>query len=185
VFSSAGTRRNGTGGDDTVCAEETEPHARARQLLGRHGQRYTRARQDLVELLAIADRPLTATELCGRDGTALSSLYRNLRMFEAAGVVVGLRTDRQERFELADGAGGHHHHHLICEECGLVTDYEPPLSLEAAMDEALPALAARLGFTLHRHMLDLVDLYGLLGRRAMTTVPVLPAVQSFLAPRTP
>jgi Fe2+ or Zn2+ uptake regulation protein len=123
-------------------------------------QRYTSKRRALVELLAAADRPLTMPELVEMgDGLAQSSLYRNLSVLEAAGVVRRVVTENEfARFELAEDLTGHHHHHLVCSGCGSVEDVTFPDAFEQQLEGALESVAASSRFTVTAHRLDLVGL---------------------------
>jgi Fur family transcriptional regulator, ferric uptake regulator len=121
------------------------------------GQRYTRARRALVDVLADADAPLALPQLLERDRSlAQSSAYRNLVVLERAGVVHRIVTaDEFSRYELAEDLTGHHHH-LICSECGDVRDFTMPASLESALVRALAGVAGEHRFAAEHHRLDLV-----------------------------
>ena len=124
------------------------------------GQRYTRGRRRLVDLLVDADRPMTLPDLlrAAPGGLAQSSAYRNLTVLEQAGVVVRVAgAGDHARFELAEDLAGHHHH-LVCTRCGTVTDVTVPDRLERAVDRALGEIVAGTGFRLEGHRLDLVGL---------------------------
>ena len=120
-------------------ADRTDPgvhEAIAARLADRDG-RYTGARRDLIQALAEAGRPLTVDEIVVRaPRQRSSSVYRNLAVFEAEGVVRRLAgVDDLARFELTEALVGHHHH-LACQQCGAMTDAE--------------------GFTLRSHVLEAV-----------------------------
>jgi len=121
------------------------------------GQRYTANRQAVVRILADADRPLTTAEVVSAgDGLAQSSVYRNLSVLEAAGVVLRIAGgDEFTRFELAEDLAGHHHH-LICLQCGAVADFTVPADVETALEAALARVARSQGFSAEHHRLDLV-----------------------------
>jgi Fur family transcriptional regulator, ferric uptake regulator len=98
------------------------------------GQRYTRNRRSLVEVLESADRPLTIAETLRRRSLPQSSAYRNLAVLEQAKVVHRITgTDEFARYELAEDLTDHHHHHLICASCGAVSDFTLPSSLERTL----------------------------------------------------
>ena len=87
---------------------------------------------------------------------AQSSVYRNLSVFEEAGVVVRIVTsDDFARYELAEDLT-EHHHHLICASCGDVSDFSLDATVEAGLDDALRAAADTARFDLDHHRLDLV-----------------------------
>jgi Fe2+ or Zn2+ uptake regulation protein len=133
-------------------------HQRIAVVLAGDGQRYTRARRRLVEVLSGTTFPLTLPEIISRDGAlAQSSAYRNLVVLERAGVVEKVvATGEWYRFELAEGLTDRHHHHLICAECGAVQDVEVPDGLEQRLDLELSEVASAAGFRLDHHRLDLV-----------------------------
>lgn len=120
-------------------------------------QRYTPARRALVAALRSAGGPVSIQEIQRlTDDLPQSSVYRNLAVLEAAGVVTRIvGNDEFGRFELAEDLIGHHHH-LMCEECGAMLDVTVPPAIERQLDEALAKLAEGSGFTLHHHRLDLV-----------------------------
>lgn len=132
-------------------------HATASERLAADGQRYTTRRRTLVELLSEIDQPLTIPQLLQRRGElAQSSVYRNLAVLEAAGVVHRIVTsDEFARYELADDLT-EHHHHLICSSCGDVADFVVPDDVEHDLAAALGKVADRAGFTMRQHNLDLV-----------------------------
>lgn len=132
-------------------------HVTAAERLTADGQRYTTQRRGLVSLLAEATQPLTIPRLLERrPGLAQSSAYRNLAVLERAGVVHRIvTTDEFARYELAEDLT-HHHHHLICTSCGGVTDFEVSEAVEHDLEAALSTVAARTGFVVRHHRLDLV-----------------------------
>jgi Fur family ferric uptake transcriptional regulator len=127
--------------------------------LTRSGDRYTRGRRDLVTILCDAEGPLTIDDLARRGARlSKSSLYRNLAVLTAAGVVREvMATDGLLRFELCETIAGHHHH-LVCTRCGVVLDYRPPTSLETAVDAARAAVTDTTGFVTTSHRVDLEGL---------------------------
>ena len=128
----------------------------AARLADRAG-RYTGARRDLIQALVEARRPLTVDEIVVRAPRQRpSSVYRNLAVFEAEGVVRRLAgVGDLARFELTEALVGHHHH-LACQVCGAMTDVQLPPDLEQQLDRALGTLAGAEGFTLSAHVLDAV-----------------------------
>jgi Fe2+ or Zn2+ uptake regulation protein len=134
-----------------------ELHGSVDARLAAQGQRYTRNRRALVDLLVGAGNPVSLPELLERDRSlSQSSTYRNLAVLEEAGAVRRLVTGAEHaRFELAEDLT-EHHHHMVCDECGSVADFSLPDELEATLDAALAAAARRTGFTARHHSLDLV-----------------------------
>ena len=121
------------------------------------GQRFTAGRRSIVESLAHAQRPLSIPEILeNTSGLAQSSAYRNLTVLENAGVVVRvITTDEWARFELSEDLTGHHHH-MVCSVCGAVDDVRIPDSIEEELDAALERVAAKAGFMMAHHRLDVV-----------------------------
>jgi Fur family ferric uptake transcriptional regulator len=138
----------------------TELHTLAATLLRATGQRYTRSRRAVVDVLAAADRPMTLPDiLAGDPELAQSSTYRNLSELVDAGVVRRIITsDEYSHFELAEHLTGDHHHHLICSNCGAVEDFTVPGELEDLIDRASETIARRKQFVVEHHRLDLVGL---------------------------
>lgn len=133
-------------------------HEEATLRLRRVGQRYTRQRRALVDLLMKAPRPLSVAEIFESSrGFPQSSIYRNVAVLEQADVVHRLvaRGDFAS-FELAEDLG-EHHHHMICTSCGRVEDFRPTPQLEQAA-AALDRIAGRAAFKVQSHRLDIVGL---------------------------
>jgi Fe2+ or Zn2+ uptake regulation protein len=136
-----------------------DPGREAAERLQAAGQRATRNRLAIVDVLAAAGQPLTIREIIGRRrGLALSSAYRNLAVLEGARVVRRLVTGGDHaRFELAEDLTLHHHH-LVCASCGTVEDFSASSPLERRVEEAMAQAAARAGFTPQGHRIDLIGL---------------------------
>src|SRR3546814_13652905 len=82
---------------------------------------------------------------------AQSSVYRNLAVLEAAGVVHRIVTsDEFARYELTEDLTGHHHH-LICASCGDVADFTMPAAVEHELEDDLGRVAERAGCTVRPH----------------------------------
>ena len=112
-----------------------ELHQEVASRLATSGQRYTRTRRRLVEILARAGMPLALPDIVrGRKNLPQSSAYRNLAELEAAGSIRRVAAeDGFARYELAEELTGHHHH-LMCSRCGRVQDLHIPTSLERQLD---------------------------------------------------
>ncbi len=125
--------------------------------LQRAGQRYTRVRRALAEVLLAAQRPLTIPEILERSERLVqSSVYRNLQVLEQVGAVrrIAVADDAGARFELAEELTSHHHH-LVCRECGALEDFEPSPRLEQALRAAAGA-AGDGGFRVDHHRVALL-----------------------------
>lgn len=125
-------------------------------LLRRADRRYTNSRRRLVAVLQVGDGPLTITQIVATDGTLpYSTVYRNLAMFEEAGVITRIVTsDDFARYELAESLTGHHHH-LICSSCGSLTDFSFDTQTETILNRALQRAASEADFDAGAHRLDL------------------------------
>jgi Fe2+ or Zn2+ uptake regulation protein len=140
-----------------VTRRDPSLRERAASRLRAHQQRLTAGREQLIEVLAAADRPLTIPEvLRRRRGLAQSSVYRNLVVLEEAGVVHRIVThDEFARYELAEDLTGHHHH-LVCATCGRIEDVPATPALEKSLEAAVARAARTSGFRTSHHRLDLV-----------------------------
>jgi Fur family ferric uptake transcriptional regulator len=135
-----------------------ELHSAVSAALLRHGVRYTAHRRTLMTALSEAGQPLTIPQLVAAVAARVpqSSVYRNLAIFEEAGIVHRMPgIDDFARYELAEHLMGHHHH-LVCSTCGVVEDVILPPALENELEAELRRVARRRGFTLSSHRLDLV-----------------------------
>ena len=81
-----------------------ELHTTIGERLSRSGQRYTRTRRRLIEVMVAAGRPLTLPEIvAAAPDLAQSSAYRNLDVLEQATVVSRVSGGSDHtHFELAD-----------------------------------------------------------------------------------
>jgi Fur family transcriptional regulator, ferric uptake regulator len=127
------------------------------EQLRRTRQRYTLGRQQLIQLLIDAGRPLTIPELLGLGSTqSQSSLYRNLATLEQCGVVRRLAsTDDVARYELAEELS-EHHHHLLCSSCGRLEDVVLPARIEKALADAAHEARKQADFDVDSHRFELV-----------------------------
>jgi len=94
----------------------------ALRRLEEEGYKATSKREAILRTLAREDRYLTAKDLFALlhdDYPYLSfdTIYRNLRLFEALGIVTSIEFDGQRRFRLRCDTE-EHHHHFICIRCG-------------------------------------------------------------------
>jgi Fe2+ or Zn2+ uptake regulation protein len=136
-------------------------HAAAERRLMRAGQRHTRVRREILDLVVTAGRPVTVPELLSFDHTDLaqSSLYRNLVVLEGVGVLQRVAGwGNHDRYELSESLSGHHHHHVTCTSCGSVNDIPANHGFEQAVEAEADTISRELGFDVSGHS---VDLYGL------------------------
>lgn len=121
------------------------------------GNRYTRGRRRLIEVLLEAGRPLTVRELLERgERLSTSSVYRNLGVLEASRVLRQIPSvgDDGVRVELHEDLAGQHHH-LDCSSCGQLIDIVLPAEVELALSRACRAVQRATGFRADGHRLEL------------------------------
>jgi Fur family transcriptional regulator, ferric uptake regulator len=135
----------------------TDVHHIIDEQLRRTRQRYTLGRQQLVQLLIDAGRPVTIPELLDLGSSqSQSSLYRNLATLEQCGVVRRLAsTDDVARYELAEELS-EHHHHLLCSSCGRLEDVVLPARIEKALADAADEARKQADFDVDSHRFELV-----------------------------
>lgn len=129
--------------------------------LAKAGQRWTRGRRAVVEVMAGITSPVSVPELQAMVGPAipLSTLYRIISDLLTANVLIKLEfAEGFARFEL-DDALSKHHHHLVCTECGTVIDLEFA-ELETVLDGTNAAIRKRTGFKVASHRLDFFGVCG-------------------------
>ena len=136
--------------------------SRILQRLKECGLRLTRNRENLVEVLARAEQPLSADELRQKAGfaeTDLVTVYRNLEAFQSAGILQRIPLENgSQLFELTDLDD--HYHHLICRQCHKTE------RLDVCLGAQLSKQAASLGYMQIKHVLEV---YGICGECAAQT----------------
>ena len=138
----------------------SELHAVAQRQLVAAGQLYTRGRRRLVDALTEIEGPATIPMILdGRPEFVQSSVYRNLGVLHAAGLVTKVDVgEGRSYYELSEMLTSHHHHHLVCRECRTVVDITLPARVERSIERGLHDVAVGEGFQLEDHRLDLVGL---------------------------
>lgn len=127
------------------------------------GLRMTGQRRTIARVLeASADHPdveeLYARASAEDEGISIATVYRTVKLFEEAGILDKLEFgDGRARYEDAERD---HHDHLIDMNSGEVIEFVDP-----EIEELQERIAARLGYTLKGHKLEL---YG---------VPIKPKAQ--------
>ena len=127
--------------------------------LAKAGQRWTKGRRSVVEVMAKIVAPVSVPELqtLVGPGIPLSTLYRVISDLLDANVLIKLEfAEGFARFELDDSLSSHHHH-LVCTECGGVMDLELG-DLEAVLDKTNGSIRKRTGFRVTSHRLDFFGL---------------------------
>ena len=141
-------------------SETAELHETVRRHLAEREIRYTNGRRSVITTLVRIGGPESAAELHQRMDVPLSSLYRSLTVLDEAGVLQRHHdADGLARFELAEWLSGHHHH-LVCVNCGVVEDFQLEESDEQMLDQLATGVAARGGYELTGHNLEVEGLCG-------------------------
>lgn len=122
-------------------------------------QRPTKQRRLIAEALyqqsLLAHRHLNVDELhrevrAADSSVGYATVYRTVKLLERVGLLTASRfSDGTTRYEVAF-ADEEHHDHLICTRCGKIVEFEN-VEIERLQEE----IAARLGFTLDSHRMDL------------------------------
>ncbi len=117
--------------------------ADAFEVVRRSGQRMSTARRILLEVLAAADRPLSAeviaSGLGGRHPSSdLASTYRNLETLEELGLVRHVHLGHGPGLYALSGAGDREY--IVCERCNAVRSVQP-----AAFDGIRDEIRRRFG----------------------------------------
>lgn len=127
------------------------------------GLRMTGQRRTIAAVLQASDDHPDVEELYARasaedDGISIATVYRTVKLFEEAGILDKLEFgDGRARYEDAERE---HHDHLIDMNSGEVIEFVDP-----EIEELQERIAARLGYSLKGHKLEL---YG---------VPIKPKAQ--------
>lgn len=117
------------------------------------GQKITRQRRAILEVLSGNDRPLTADEIflmvkAGKESTSLATVYRNLKILLAAGLISreGFIDDKAQ-YSLQEK---NHSHNLVCLGCHKIIKIPGcPLENFAA------SVGEKNGFTVTEHRMEL------------------------------
>jgi Fur family ferric uptake transcriptional regulator len=123
--------------------------ARARPLLRARGERMTRPRQAVIEVLAARTDHLTADEVgallaAEAADVHLATVYRALESLSRVGVVQHVHVPNgATKYHLTPPLTGHDHVHAQCRLCERVIDLPAAL-----LDDVAAALLARHGFRL-------------------------------------
>ena len=125
---------------DVFAAYLTKNH------LKRSGQR-----EVILDAFLRSERHLSVDDLLHmvqkkRPDVGRTTVYRTLKLLQAAGLASELALDGQSRFER--DWKREHHDHFICKSCGAIFEFSSP-DIERLQDE----IAADLGFVIegHRH----------------------------------
>lgn len=93
---------------------------RAEEKIRRAGHKTTPQRMAVVEALC-EEQHQSLDEIRARcPEIGLVTLYRTLDLLSELGLVRRMDLGDRPRYEMAE----RHHHHLICESCGLISEFE-------------------------------------------------------------
>lgn len=141
----------------TDFTDRQTPHQAFTAYLQQHRLKITPQRRLILDIFLLEPGHVSSEELYAkvkRRDTSIgqATVYRTLKLLAGCGLAEAVSfADGITRYEPHFGA--EHHDHLICELCGRTIEIMDPL-IETRQEE----LAAKYGFTLVRHKMDL---YGL------------------------
>lgn len=141
----------------TDFSDRQTPHQAFTAYLQQHRLKITPQRRLILDIFLLEPGHVSSEELYAkvkRRDTSIgqATVYRTLKLLAGCGLAQAVSfADGITRYEPHFGA--EHHDHLICELCGRTIEIMDPL-IETRQEE----LAAKYGFTLVRHKMDL---YGL------------------------
>ena len=131
--------------------------ARLNDYMARHGLRSTEQRRIVTEMFFASDGHLSIEDLLDKvrveePRIGYATVYRTLKLLKECGLAFERHFgDGVSRYEVA--WEDEHHDHLICTDCEKIIEFE-----DNAIEVLQHEVAARHGFTLSRHKLEL---YGL------------------------
>jgi len=121
--------------------------------LAEHHLKRSEQREVILDVFLRSERHLSVDDLLHlvqkrRSDIGRTTVYRTLKLLQAAGLAQELELDGQSRFEREYKR--EHHDHFICKSCGEIFEFANP-DIERIQDE----IAADIGFTIegHRHQI--------------------------------
>ena len=128
--------------------------ARLNDYMAKHGLRSTEQRRLVTEMFFATTEHLSIEELLDRvrleePKIGYATVYRPLKLLKECGLAFERHFgDGVSRYEVA--WADEHHDHLICIECEKIIEFE-----DDAIEDLQHKVAAKLGFKLVRHKLEL------------------------------
>ena len=128
--------------------------ARLNDYMSKQGLRSTEQRRLVTEMFFATEEHLSIEDLLDRvrieePKIGYATVYRTLKLLKDCGLAFERHFgDGVSRYEVA--WANEHHDHLICVECEKIVEFE-----DGDIEELQHDVAARLGFTLVRHKLEL------------------------------
>jgi len=144
---------------DTAEHDVEQLRARLNDYMSRHGLRSTEQRRLVTEMFFATTEHLSIEDLLDRvrveePRIGYATVYRTLKLLKECGLAFERHFgDGVSRYEVA--WEDEHHDHLICVDCEKIVEFE-----DDAIEGLQHKVAARLGFKLVRHKLEL---YGVCG----------------------
>jgi Fur family transcriptional regulator, ferric uptake regulator len=133
-----------------VGREEKEIFA---AYLAKHRLKRSEQREAIVDTFLRSHSHLSVDDLLHlvqkrRPDVGRTTVYRTLKLLQAAGLAQELELRGESRFEREYNRA--HHDHFICQHCGEIIEFESP-EIERIQDE----IAGSLGFVIegHRHQI--------------------------------
>ena len=121
--------------------------------LAEHHLKRSEQREVILDVFLRSERHLSVDDLLHlvqkrRSDIGRTTVYRTLKLLQAAGLAQELELDGQSRFER--DYKREHHDHFICKSCSEIFEFANP-DIERIQDE----IAADIGFTIegHRHQI--------------------------------
>lgn len=123
------------------------------EYLARHGLKRSEQREAILEAFLRSERHLSVDDLLRlarkrRPEVGRTTVYRTLKLLQAAGLATELVLSGETRFEREYKR--QHHDHFICKECGEIFEFSSE-EIERIQDQ----VAADIGFVIdgHRHQI--------------------------------
>ncbi len=141
--------------DHDAC--KSDALAMAERLAQKRGEKLTKLRRRVLEIVLESHRPMGAYDVLGamaRDGTkpAPPTVYRALDFLRAQGFVH--RIDSRNAFAACFAPDRpHRSHFLLCRACGQAAEID-----DAALDSALAGASGRAGFTAESETVEITGL---------------------------
>jgi Fur family ferric uptake transcriptional regulator len=132
--------------------------------LAKHGLKRSEQREAILDAFLRSERHLSVDDLLQlvqrrRSDIGRTTVYRTLKLLQAAGLASELALQGQTRFE--HDYKREHHDHFICNSCGEIFEFASP-EIERLQDE----IAAEIGFTINGHRHQIYGLCRLCAARA-------------------
>ncbi len=126
-----------------------------RLYIERHGLKWSRQRQVIVDVFCEAQEHLRVEQLLEKarlvdPRISQATVYRTMRLLVDSGLAVARNFGDTHTLYEPKGDEGGHHDHLICTECGKIVEFTND-QIESLQD----AVAGQHGFKVTEHKLEL------------------------------